>query len=1094
MEQALSPGLWRGTDRWWKSAMGGLVLLVVAFGVVLLGASVWLTIGDLERERAEVMRATEADADNLARAFEEHLLQTIRRLDQALIQLCGVYQPASQTASQTNNEAFFQLAARWQASIFADLNARIVVIGPDGMLRSSDLAPPPAPVDLSARETFQAVRDRTGDDMFIGKPEPGTAPGRWTIPLARRLRGADGSFGGVMILAIAPDTLSRFFRVVNVGAEGVIAVIGADTVIRARASSVPPPMDLIGSALPDRPFFHPDAPATGIHRMVAAVDGLPRISAWRRLAGYPLIAHVLLGEGEAMAGYEAHKREVVAANIMMAAFVAATMLAIAWLARLQAANQRMLERARYRLAQTEERWRLALEAVGDGVWDWAPATGTVFTSHSWKSMLGHGDDEISDRRAGWDERIHPDDRAAACAELDRHLTGAVPCYRHEHRMRRKDGSYTWILDRGVAVSRAADGTPLRVIGTHTDISQRKQVETTLAATAARLTAILDNVPVGIAILSPDRHIVLANPMMETIFGHSADRLTGASTRMFFDSDETFAAFGQQNTPSLMQGDIVSKEVRLRRGDGAPLWVRLVGRRVSPDDPSLGFVWAVDDINARKRAEQALEDSLKFQRVLIDTVPVPIFVKDAACRYADANATFLCWMGLDRLSLMGKTVFDVAPAPLAAIYHQADRDILTCPRTQVYEAAVRMADGTDKDVEFSKAVFFDGFGEPAGIVGAMVDITARKQAEQALRERHELFEKIFVSNHAVKLLVDPADGRIIDANPAAAAFYGWSLETLRTMRIADINTLPADEVAAEIARARCEERSHFLFQHRQASGAIRDVEVYSSPITVHGRTLLLSLIHDVTRRRVAEQALQEKTAELERSNTELEAFAYVTSHDLRQPLRTINTYLALMERDLAGKLEGEALQFFTFVRNGALRLDRMIRALLDYSRVGRNARPFVAVASADCVALAVECLDTAIRESAATVTVDPGLPEVSGDDSELVRLFQNLIGNALKYRDPARPPAVHIACVAEDEHWHFTVRDNGIGIAPAQFERIFGIFQRLHLDTEYEGAGVGLAICRKIVEHHSGRIWVESQSGAGSTFHFTVPRREAPAAL
>ncbi len=607
-----------------------------------------------------------------------------------------------------------------------------------------------------------------------------------------------------------------------------------------------------------------------------------------------------------------------------------------------------------------------------------------------------------------------------------------------------------------------------------------------------LNAILDNVPVGVVLVDGDRRIRQANDTAARIFLRSLDRLVGASAREIYADDAIYDDVGKRAYPILDSGGTFDEEFMMRRSDGAEIRCRLIGRSVQRSDPGAGYAWVIEDVTVRRRAEQALSDRASFQRVLLDTVPVPIFVQDVLGHYVDANTAFERWMGLDRQSLFGKTVFDLAPPDLAEIDEEADRALLADQKPQSYETQMRGADGAMHDVMFSKAVFCRTGGKPAGIVGAVMDISERKHAEQALLERQQLFEQIFVASCAVKLLVDPESGRIVDANPAAAAFYGYPLEQLRSLRISDINTLTAEEIAAEMAAACAERRRHFLFRHRLASGAIREVEVYSGKVRVHGRTLLLSLIHDVTERCRAEEALRRKTVELERSNAELEAFAYVASHDLRQPLRVINSYLALLERGLGKSLDDEARECVDFARDGAQRMDRLIVDLLDYSRVGRKAKPFGPVSLSETVETALLNLEVAIRDAGAHVTVDGALPTVMGDDNELMRLFQNLIGNAVKYRAPGRPPVVRLS-VSRDPvggGWRIDLRDNGIGIAPDERERVFGIFQRLHRRDEYEGTGVGLAICKKIVEHHGGHIQIidppEEAGTDGSLFRVTLP--------
>ncbi len=263
--------------------------------------------------------------------------------------------------------------------------------------------------------------------------------------------------------------------------------------------------------------------------------------------------------------------------------------------------------------------------------------------------------------------------------------------------------------------------------------------------------------------------------------------------------------------------------------------------------------------------------------------------------------------------------------------------------------------------------------------------------------------------------------------------------------------------------------------------------------------LIHLVKDVTRLGVLMQhaihrgnemsllhaELNERNKQLELANAELRNFAHVVSHDLREPLRTIRNHLGLLQRRYKGKLDADADDFIEFAVNGAARMENLIKGLLKLARVSTNGRNFTVTDSAAVLHRVLSSLSVMISEHDAVVTHDP-LPTVLADELQLEQLFLNLISNALKFQPEQSTPRVHISAEQAGAEWLFSVKDNGIGIAPSDAERIFGIFQQLNPRTRYAGTGIGLAICKKVVERHDGRIWVESQPGKGATFYFTLP--------
>ena len=251
--------------------------------------------------------------------------------------------------------------------------------------------------------------------------------------------------------------------------------------------------------------------------------------------------------------------------------------------------------------------------------------------------------------------------------------------------------------------------------------------------------------------------------------------------------------------------------------------------------------------------------------------------------------------------------------------------------------------------------------------------------------------------------------------------------------------------------------------------------------------ILSISRDITERKMSERKLKEIITELQRSNKELQSFAYITSHDLQEPLRTIASYAQLIERRYKGKLDNDADDFIEYMVDGAKRMKSMIQGLLDYSRVGTKGNEFKEFKSKDALDYALSNLESSIVENNAEITSGP-LPVIFADEDQIARVFQNLIGNAIKFSQDGVKPEIHISALEKDKEYVFAVSDNGIGMEEQYSDHIFEVFKRLHSIDEYRGAGIGLAIVKRIIDRHEGRVWVESELGRGSKFYFTIPVR------
>jgi len=386
----------------------------------------------------------------------------------------------------------------------------------------------------------------------------------------------------------------------------------------------------------------------------------------------------------------------------------------------------------------------------------------------------------------------------------------------------------------------------------------------------------------------------------------------------------------------------------------------------------------------------------------------------------------------------------------------------------------------------------------GLLGAVFyllqrEITQRARAEEALRASEVKFRGILESAPDAMVIMD-ARGRIALVNAETERLFGYRRDELVGQTVEIL-------VPERFRRGHSHQRQEYTAHPRtrpmdqglDLRGLRKDAsefpaEISLSPLESAEGILVTSAIRDISVRRKAEAHLLKKMEELKRSNEELAQFAYIASHDLQEPLRMVASYTQLLSKRYKGKLDSDADEFISFAVDGASRMQRLIQDLLAYSRAGTNGQALRETSSEDALKEALTNLRATMEESGAVVTHD-SLPAITTDGTQLAQVFQNLVGNAIKYRGP-EVPRVHVSATKNGgEEWIFSVRDNGLGIDPQYFERIFILFQRLHGRKEFKGTGIGLAICKKIVERLGGRIWVESQPEKGSTFYFALPERD-----
>jgi PAS domain S-box-containing protein len=437
-----------------------------------------------------------------------------------------------------------------------------------------------------------------------------------------------------------------------------------------------------------------------------------------------------------------------------------------------------------------------------------------------------------------------------------------------------------------------------------------------------------------------------------------------------------------------------------------------------------------------------------------------------------------------------------------ISHPDDLDIINEQRPRLYAGeidAVRVEkrylrkDGSVVWVHFSMTVERDAEGKPLYEIGVYEDITAQLDAQLRLRESEGHYRQTF--ELAASGICHVKDGRFVRVNKRLCEILGYPEQELLGKHVKEISH-PEDRDVTDAERARIRkgeiESARFEKRYLRADGAVVWCRIAIALVRdVFGMPQHeVAVFDDITDRKKAEAALNEAHEELKRSNAELEQFAYVASHDLQEPLRMVASYTQLLARRYDERLDGDAREFMAYVVDGASRMKQLIEDLLAYSRLGTKGIDFKRVSAEAALRRALFNLRSAIDETGAAVTHDP-MPTLPADEMQLGQLLQNLIGNALKFRSAAAP-RIHIKNAELEHDWQFEVRDNGIGIEPQYYERIFMVFQRLHNKGEYPGTGIGLAICKKVVERHGGRIWVESRPGEGSSFFFTLPKERRSA--
>ena len=558
---------------------------------------------------------------------------------------------------------------------------------------------------------------------------------------------------------------------------------------------------------------------------------------------------------------------------------------------------------------------------------------------------------------------------------------------------------------------------------------------------------------------------------------------GPEPRLNSDLQTVLTAMKEEELRLMTLRDARSK-VRFRQCRNASIFATILGLLIA----SAASWTALKDNSARRLAEKALLVREERFRDLANNISQLAWM-------ADKNGSIF-WYNQRWFDYSGATLEEMAGQGWQKLHHPEhlrrvmDKITQCFLQGQVWEDTFPLR-GRDESYRWflSRAVpIRDAQGAVSHWFGTHTDISELRETENHLARMEARYRGLLQAAPDGMVVVNQV-GEIVLLNAQAEKQFGYGRDELVGRKLTDLipEGFPEGPIAEGVltpTQARQQETGTGIeLSGRRKDGSRFPIEIMLSPMESAEGILVTAGVRDITTRKRAESQLVHKIAELNRSNAELDQFASVASHDLQEPLRMVASYTQLLARRYKGKLGPDADEFIGFAVDGANRMQRLIQDLLLYSRVGSGGAAFFDASSEKVLLLALENLRGSIEESGAIVTHDP-LPMVRADERQLTQLFQNLVGNAIKYQPPG-VPRVHISATRNDKKWMFSVKDNGLGIEPQYFEKIFVMFQRLHKRDEFTGTGIGLAICKKIVELHGGHISVESQPGQGATFHFTL---------